>query len=372
MDTIRVRFPADPNPVRFHYKPLQDGHGRQLESFKPLPVNDQCILEASRPTLRSQKLGPSFTHLWGKVDYFERSFPIFVCASSSAPSAPILVLKTALHINDGDPKYIEARTSNLEREAKFYDEHLQELQGSFVPEHYGIWESEETHWAGVIKCEIIAYGGEPLWCTEHLWRHDPNAKKLIAEAAEKLHDWCIHHTQLTTDEAQRHILWDQSKSKPMIIDFTVANHRHSCGRCIPLLPIQMSRWTLDFEADDTMCEELAEVGCYLDFIYDPDGYSSELLKEGGRWLRCLLSTLMAKKGRQYLYLEKERAHEKQKERLALWKAESSSGVASASGSAASSGATLSEKTDVITLKAGLAPPNVVLSDSNSSNGSSVS
>ncbi|KAK7037507.1 hypothetical protein VNI00_010999 [Paramarasmius palmivorus] len=388
--TIRIRFPADPEPTTFHYKPPQDGHGRYPELFKPLPVDDQCILEASKPTLRSQKLGPSYTHFWGETDFFGNSFPIFTCSLSSAPKAPILVLKTALHTNDGDPEYIKDRVNDLEKEAKYYADYLYQLQGSFVPEHYGTWESDETSWAGIMKCEIIAYGGKPLWRTERLWRNNPRRKELIAKAAEKLHDWCICHAQLFTfEQIERHILWNKSQKRPMIIDFVPAHIRHICPRCIPLVPTQMSRWTVEYYKDDTMCEELMVVGQYLGFLNDPNGYPEEILKDVGNFLRHVLIKIMDAKGRKYGYLEKEKVHGKQRELLVeLWPKQSNPSVGSSSSALPASLDSTSSETEktsaeqpspdpapassdpAMLSKVELATPDMKQSDSNSSNESS--
>ncbi|KAK7056242.1 hypothetical protein VNI00_002794 [Paramarasmius palmivorus] len=58
--------------------------------------------------------------------------------------------------------YVSQRVTYLNREAVFYNDSLPSLQGSLVPRHYGVWQSDATEFAGVMRCEILEYCGRNL------------------------------------------------------------------------------------------------------------------------------------------------------------------------------------------------------------------
>ncbi|KAL0950445.1 hypothetical protein HGRIS_010394 [Hohenbuehelia grisea] len=136
----------------------------------------------------------------------------------------------------------------LDKESHFYDEHLQKLQGTVVPRHYGLWTCR-CSWGGIVIFSIFDWAGMPAYTLMQGPRWDTAEQRLIClRALSELHDHNIEHGSMVTFEDLRHFLFDPETKSARLVDFTWAEAGHLCEGSFP--PKYATR------DDDACCDEV--------------------------------------------------------------------------------------------------------------------
>ncbi|KAL0957096.1 hypothetical protein HGRIS_003190 [Hohenbuehelia grisea] len=95
-------------------------------------------------------------------------------------------------------------------EYQFYQDHLQELQGTLVPRHYGVWRFKST-WGGVVLLSILEWAGSPSYPVffKTLANEDTTEHRIACiQAVSELHERGISHGQLMGFSNMRHVLFN--------------------------------------------------------------------------------------------------------------------------------------------------------------------
>ncbi|KAF8824508.1 hypothetical protein HHX47_DHR8000420 [Lentinula edodes] len=142
-----------PHPTTFYKVKLEGAH------FAPLPPGPDLIGTAPYhpygPMKESQFPG------WEEIARL-RSDSTF-CSSAviqSSNEVPRLAVKGVLFL-ETDVLQQESAERML-KEAMFYADHLEELQGKFVPRYYGLWHAPVTQWGGEVLIAVMEWGGMRL------------------------------------------------------------------------------------------------------------------------------------------------------------------------------------------------------------------
>ncbi|KAF9487239.1 galactose oxidase [Pleurotus eryngii] len=110
----------------------------------------------------------------------------------------------------------------LLNEWSFYNDRLQDLQGTLVPRHYGLWKCR-TSWGGIVLFSILEWAGVSAYrLLRQDWKGTDTMDYRLAcvSAIRDLHLRGIQHGQLVGLSGIRHILFDPDTKKARLIDFS--------------------------------------------------------------------------------------------------------------------------------------------------------
>ncbi|KAJ3811573.1 hypothetical protein F5876DRAFT_64689 [Lentinula aff. lateritia] len=213
-----------PHPTTFYQVKLEGAH------FAPLPPSSELTGTAPYhpygPMKESQFPG------WEEIARL-RSDSTF-CSSAviqSASEVPRLAVKGVLFL-ETDVLQQESAERML-KEAMFYADHLEELQGKLVPRYYGLWHAPVTQWGGEVLIAVMEWGGMRLGAFLHSDIATLACRFRIAEALDELHDYGVYHTQIGVGR-ERHILYNIETESVRFVDFSEAFADHICGRQLPV------------------------------------------------------------------------------------------------------------------------------------------
>ncbi|KAL0960524.1 hypothetical protein HGRIS_005561 [Hohenbuehelia grisea] len=146
-------------------------------------------------------------------------------------------------------------------EYHFYQDNLQDLEGTLVPRHYGIWSFNST-WGGIVIVSAIEWAGSSAFHLFESWTDRDTLKQRVAcvLATSQLHKHGIEHGQLLSLSSARHVLFDPESETVRFVDFSCSKAAHKCAR--PVFPSLNGTF-----ADPGCCPEVAAVTRILG-IYD--------------------------------------------------------------------------------------------------------
>ncbi|KAL0953067.1 hypothetical protein HGRIS_007267 [Hohenbuehelia grisea] len=157
-------------------------------------------------------------------------------------------------------------------EYKFYRDHLQELQGTLVPRHYGLWRFNST-WGGVVLLSIFEWAGSPSFPLFYrtLANKDTTEYRVACiQAVREFHKRGISHGQLIGICNIRHILFDLETRTARLIDFTSSSADHECNG--PNFPVPHGS-----DNFPGCCDEVASVaGAFQYYNYVPPIHETRL------------------------------------------------------------------------------------------------
>ncbi|TRM65327.1 hypothetical protein BD626DRAFT_488410 [Schizophyllum amplum] len=238
-------------------RPIKYGRkGIDENCFHTLP---EARLITTLPRIRDRTL-PFEEYSTSCNKWFSRSALIFPAETKrSHPSAPRqrFALKVAFNVETGHLG--DCFRENFRREALFYHQHLNKLQGIAVPKHYGVWFGR-TSWGATVACAIMEWAGEPYVRAVVDPRLERADRRLnIMQSLKAVHDiGCVHNDLI--DKEYRHLLYDREREKAFIIDFSTAE-RHRCH-----LNMEMKPYTTPPAPHIFGCNELHNIAVIVRFF----------------------------------------------------------------------------------------------------------
>ncbi|KAJ7889924.1 hypothetical protein B0H14DRAFT_3855656 [Mycena olivaceomarginata] len=135
--------------------------------------------------------------------------------------------------------------ARLVEDAKFYADHLEDVEGLFVPVHYGMWTMDTGGWAGKVVFSVTQYCGVS-WNDLRQTKYNTKANRLlVGRTFERLHDHGVDHGDQFWNSDLRHVLLDvyapglspadarDGKARCYIAGFSEARPNHQCNAGSP-------------------------------------------------------------------------------------------------------------------------------------------
>ncbi|KAJ7160095.1 hypothetical protein C8R46DRAFT_1194548 [Mycena filopes] len=269
MTTTRLRVRFQGLPQTYTAIPWSiPGHDG---SFQPLPADATALvipktrsLFVNRyPDRRSHELSLDEARTWGTADPDDTE-TIFVWAKS--PTSHRFCLRLVLNPR----KVVRQRNSpqyqaykRLLEDAKFHSDCLPEIEGGFVPRHYGMWLMDSGEWAGPILFSLTQWGGISWHDLSYSQFNTEANRILVGLTFEALHDAGVDHGGLGNSHEFRHVVIDlyapglskddrlNGKAPCYIVGFSEADGDHFCNRKLPILPLGSFLYP-----DDVGCSEI--------------------------------------------------------------------------------------------------------------------
>ncbi|KAJ7349499.1 hypothetical protein DFH08DRAFT_999602 [Mycena albidolilacea] len=163
--------------------------------------------------------------------------------------------------------------ARLVEDAKFYADNLEDVEGLFVPVHYGMWTMDTGDWAGKVVFSVTQYCGVS-WNDLRQTKYNTQANRLlVGRTFERLHDHGVDHGDQFWHSDLRHVLLDvyapglspadarDGKARCYIAGFSEARPNHQCQRRLPVVP--HDAW---LNKNEVGCSEIRSVLLLLDFM----------------------------------------------------------------------------------------------------------
>ncbi|KAJ7100148.1 hypothetical protein B0H15DRAFT_927685 [Mycena belliarum] len=161
----------------------------------------------------------------------------------------------------------------LVKDAEFHSNYLCNLEGVYVPLHYGMWIMDTGDWAGKVVFSLTQWCGSSWNELQHTTLNTEANRILVGRSYEALHDFGIHCGGLDRVHDFRHVLLDLSapgltraqrlngEAPCYIVDFSEARADHDCKRTVPVLPLgSILSW------DVVGCREITDALFLLKFM----------------------------------------------------------------------------------------------------------
>ncbi|KAJ7368489.1 hypothetical protein DFH08DRAFT_831539 [Mycena albidolilacea] len=167
--------------------------------------------------------------------------------------------------------------ARLVKDADFHCTRLDEIEGSIVPIHYGMWLMDTGDWAGKVLFSITQWCGISWNELSHTRMNTEANRILVGRTFEALHDSGVDYGGLSGFDIFRHVVIDISapgltrddllngKAPCYITGLSEAHISHQCMRRVPVLPLGSY-----LPAEEVRCEEISHVLVLLGFMKRSD------------------------------------------------------------------------------------------------------
>ncbi|KAF8166591.1 hypothetical protein K438DRAFT_1857002 [Mycena galopus ATCC 62051] len=273
-DAIRVWFQPSP----YQYTAARWNIPDHDHPFAPLPADATPLIIPERSLFwndlidkRPEKITLDQAQTWG-LDDDDMGLIFARATSTTAQFCLRLVLNAEKFIQNKKSKRFRALV-RLVKDARFHSAHLDEIEGSFVPVHYGIWLMDTGDWAGKVLFSLTQWCGIS-WNALAYTRMDNQANRiLVGRTFEALHDSGVDFGGLSDRGLFRHVVIDvhapgltrddllNGRAPCYITGFSEAHISHQCMRRVPVLPLGSY-----LSAEEAQCKEIWQVLVLLGFL----------------------------------------------------------------------------------------------------------
>ncbi|KAJ7100073.1 hypothetical protein B0H15DRAFT_927638 [Mycena belliarum] len=174
----------------------------------------------------------------------------------------------------------------LVNDAVFHSNHLRDLEGVYVPLHYGLWIMDAGDWAGTVLFSLTQWCGTSWNELQYTTLNTAANRILVGRSYEALHDFGIDCGGLDRVYDFRHVIFDvyapgltqaqrsNGEAPCYIVDFSEARADHECKRVVPVLPLGFS-----LSSTQVGCREMTDVLILLKFmpLFEPSPSAKQVL-----------------------------------------------------------------------------------------------
>ncbi|KAJ7100138.1 hypothetical protein B0H15DRAFT_1018416 [Mycena belliarum] len=254
MTTFWVRFKELPHEFLARKWSIPNHTG----SFVSLPpdapyivIYEEAIFANQLVSKRRMKLSLEQTRTWG---YNGDDDQAIFAQAQTLDADPIKLFCLRMILN-AERSTSDARSSSFQvfeklvKDAEFHSNHLRNLEGVYVPLHYGMWIMDTGDWAGKVVFSLTQWCGSSWNELQHTTLNTEANRILVGRSYEALHDFGIYCGGLHRSHDFRHVLLDLSapgmtraqrlngEAPCYIVDFSEARADHDCKRTVPVLPL---------------------------------------------------------------------------------------------------------------------------------------